>query len=304
MAVVAAKPSTVKHCLEFEASWAAVTALCRDLIDRNPKPPFLFGVPTGGAVVAAYLSGLWGVPLVESPQGGCLVVDDLVDSGRTLMPYYRSGHPVDTLYRKPHSPARLAPRAEVVDGYVHFPWEANSEPTDAVVRLLQYIGEDVDREGLIDTPKRYVKALSELTEGYRERPKDILARTFNEQADEMVVVSGIEFHSLCEHHVLPFHGVAHVAYLPGDRVVGLSKIPRLVQCFARRLQIQERMTAQIADALLESLQPKGVGVIVKAHHSCMSMRGVGCQGNMVTSTLLGAFQEHEVRTEFLRLIEV
>jgi GTP cyclohydrolase I len=261
-------------------------------------------VPTGGAIVASYLAGIWDLPLVTQPKGDCLVVDDLVDSGRTLQPYAERGFKVDALYRKPHSPADLAPDATLITGWVRFPWETDHAPTDAVTRLLQYVGEDVNREGLADTPRRYVKALAELTRGYREDPRAILSRTFSEDIDEMVVVKGIEFHSLCEHHILPFHGIAHVAYLPNDRVVGLSKIPRLVHCYARRLQIQERLTSQVADAIMAHLQPQGVGVIVRAHHSCMSMRGVGCHGDMVTSTLLGSFQHTEVRAEFLRLIEV
>lgn len=174
---------------------------------------------------------------------------------------------------------------------------------NAVRQLLAWTGEDVDREGLLDTPKRHVKALSELTEGYGMDPATILGTTFDgEHYDEMVVVRGVEFMSLCEHHVLPFIGHVTVGYVPNERVVGLSKIPRLVECFARRLQIQERFTQQIASALMEHLQPEGVGVIVSAEHSCMRMRGVKKRGEMVTSAMLGSLRTHpEQRAELLAL---
>lgn len=172
-----------------------------------------------------------------------------------------------------------------------------------VRRLLEYLGEDPTREGLLDTPKRHVKALRELTEGYGQDPATILGTTFDgEHYDEMVVVRGVEFMSLCEHHVLPFIGHVTVGYVPNERVVGLSKIPRLVECFARRLQIQERFTQQIASALMEHLQPEGVGVIVSAEHSCMRMRGVKKRGEMVTSAMLGSLRTHpEQRAELLAL---
>ncbi|TXH10768.1 MAG: GTP cyclohydrolase I FolE, partial [Hyphomicrobiaceae bacterium] len=145
---------------------------------------------------------------------------------------------------------------------------------EAAVRvLLSHMGEDPDRDGLKDTPGRVVRAWTELTAGYREDPAQILSRTFDEQSNEMVVLSNIQFYSTCEHHLLPFMGEASVAYLPEQRVVGISKLARLVNCFARRLQVQERMTRQIADAMNEHLQARGVGVIVKAHHLCMGCRG-------------------------------
>lgn len=178
----------------------------------------------------------------------------------------------------------------------------SEQSADAVIALLRDIGEDPTRAGLLDTPKRYVKAFHELTEGYKQDPADILSRVFDgENYDEMVVVRGIEFTSLCEHHLLPFVGEATVAYIPDGKVVGLSKIPRLVHCFAKRLQLQERLTKQIADAIMERLAPLGVGVIVRASHSCMRLRGVRCRGEMVTSTLLGNFREPAVRQEFLSL---
>lgn len=176
----------------------------------------------------------------------------------------------------------------------------------AVVELLKHIGENPLRSGLIDTPARFAKALREMTAGYAMNPADILARTFDgEDYNEVIVVPGIRFTSLCEHHVLPFVGTACVGYLPSrNRIVGLSKIPRLVECFARRLQVQERLTMQIANALNDALQPRGVAVIVRAQHMCMACRGVRqSDAAMVTSCLLGEARDNPtLRTELLSLM--
>jgi len=174
-----------------------------------------------------------------------------------------------------------------------------TKPESAVRELIQLIGEDPDREGLKKTPHRVVRALKELTAGYSEDPKQILSTVFSEKCDEMVIVKDIEFWSLCEHHMLPFHGFATVGYLPGKKIVGLSKIGRLVHCFARRLQVQERMTEEIARSFLKHLNPLGVGVIIKARHTCMNMRGVKTPGLMITSCLLGNFRDPTTRAEFL-----
>jgi len=176
---------------------------------------------------------------------------------------------------------------------------SKSTGEDAVRSLLTLIGEDPDREGLVRTPHRVVKALRELTAGYQDDPKEILSTVFTQAVDEMIVVKDIEFWSLCEHHMLPFHGVATIGYLPGKKIVGLSKISRLVHCFARRLQVQERMTEEIAHSMMEYLKPAGVGVILKARHSCMNMRGVKTPGVMITSCLLGNFKDPTTRAEFL-----
>ena len=168
--------------------------------------------------------------------------------------------------------------------------------------LLEAIGQDPSREGLIDTPKRVVGAMLEMTEGYGMNPKEILERQFEGDGyQDLVIVRGIRFASLCEHHLLPFVGTASVAYLPDRRVVGLSKIPRLVECFARRLQLQERMTHQIASAMNEHLKPQGVGVHVTATHQCMACRGVRQpDADMVTTTVLGQLRESaSLKAEFI-----
>lgn len=171
--------------------------------------------------------------------------------------------------------------------------------------MLKELGENPHREGLVKTPHRVTDALYTLTEGYRQRVADVLnGAIFTEPYDEMVVVKDIEVYSLCEHHLLPFFGKAHIAYLPAGRIVGLSKLPRLVDMFARRLQVQERLTTQVAEALQTALQPAGVAVVIEASHLCMRMRGVEKQRSQtVTSCMLGAFRtSHETREEFLHLI--
>ena len=171
--------------------------------------------------------------------------------------------------------------------------------------LLVRLGEDPRRDGLLDTPERMVKAMQYLTKGYQEDPEKILREAlFDVDYDEMVIVKDIEMFSLCEHHLLPFFGKVHVAYIPNKKVIGLSKIPRLIDVFARRLQVQERLTVQIAEAIQNAIQPQGVGVVVEARHLCMMMRGVEKQHSAaVTSSMLGVFRdEQETRQEFLALI--
>jgi GTP cyclohydrolase IA len=182
----------------------------------------------------------------------------------------------------------------------------NEQAIAAHVReIIRLVGEDTEREGLRKTPERYQKALKFLTSGYHQNVDHVLnGATFSVCYDEMVVVKDIEFFRLCEHHLLPFFGKAHIAYLPSKKVIGLSKIARLVNMFARRLQIQERMTSQIAEAIKEKIAPQGVGVIIEARHLCMQMRGVEKQhGQAVTSAMLGAFRENkQTRDEFLSLV--
>ncbi len=174
-----------------------------------------------------------------------------------------------------------------------------------VSRMLELLGEDPNREGLQKTPHRVAKALEFLTEGYHQDPKEILNQAlFSTSNDEMVLVRDIEFYSMCEHHMLPIIGRCHVAYIPDGKVVGLSKIPRIVNVYARRLQIQEQMTEQIADAILETINPKGVAVVVHARHMCMEMRGVQkINSTTVSSALRGLFKRDErTRNEFYNLI--
>ena len=176
-----------------------------------------------------------------------------------------------------------------------------------VKEMLVLLGENPEREGLERTPVRVAKSLRYLTQGYQMDAKEILAHAvFNEPYDEMVIVKDIEIFSLCEHHMLPFYGKAHVAYIPNGKIIGLSKIPRLVEVFSKRLQVQERLTTQIAECLMKALQPKGVAVVIEALHLCMSMRGVKkADAYTITSSMLGAFRKDaRSRSEFLSLIRL
>jgi GTP cyclohydrolase I len=180
----------------------------------------------------------------------------------------------------------------------------NEELKINLSNIISLLGENIDREGLVKTPERASKAMRFLTSGYDMDPKQILeSAMFKEEYKEMVIVKDIELYSLCEHHVLPFFGKAHIAYIPNGRIVGLSKIPRVVDVFARRLQVQERMTEQILECINDTLKPQGVAVVIEASHMCMMMRGIQKQNSTTTTSgFRGAFKEIETRNEFLKLI--
>lgn len=211
---------------------------------------------------------------------------------------------------KPTKPSRSVPEARAPfrvgfdAAHVHRPSRADAEA--AVRTLLAWAGENPDREGLLETPRRVVRSFEELYAGYEMDPEAILAKTFHEVDgyDEMVTVRDIRLESHCEHHMVPFIGHAHVAYLPDKRIVGLSKIARVVEAFAKRLQVQERLTVQIADAIDRVLAPRGVAVVIEAEHFCMTTRGIRKPGALtVTSRMLGAFRDDpSTRREFLALI--
>lgn len=255
----------------------------------------VYGVPRGGMIAAGFLKyarRTW------NPSEANIILDDIVDSGRT-----RDRHIVEY----PHAlfyPLIDKLNDKTYEGkWVQFPWESETGPEDAVVRLLEYVGEDPKREGLKETPSRVVRAYWEMTSGYRTDISKLMSKVFTASYDEMVVLENIRFTSLCEHHLLPFSGSATVAYIPSGKVVGISKLARLVDAFARRLQIQERMTEQIAQAIQEHLQPAGVGVIIRAHHQCMGCRGVKQPSAiMATSCLLGQMKTNPAtRAEFMEL---
>ena len=270
----------------------------------------LYGIPRGGiaaayAVLAEVLILKRDRPLecfiVSRPQDATVFIDDILDSGATRERFAREFPGVNffTLVKK-----------ESPDQWFVFPWEIclggqDSSAEDIPLRMLQYIGENPQRDGLKDTPARVVKSWDFLFSGYKIDPAEVTARVFTneEKYDEMVVLRDIEFYSMCEHHILPFFGRVHIAYVPTDKVIGISKLARLVECFSRRLQIQERMTQQIANALESTLHPLGVAVMVEAKHLCMVARGVQKQNSvMVTSAIRGIIKENEAaRMEFLSL---
>jgi GTP cyclohydrolase I len=212
---------------------------------------------------------------------------------------------MDTATKKPAVPplpADLRAEAEIL-----VPRPSRSEAEQAVRTLLAYVGDNPDREGLIDTPKRVISAYEELYSGYREDPVEVLDRTFAEMGtyDDLVLVRNIPFHSHCEHHMMPFYGRAHVAYMPIERVVGLSKLARLIDVYARRLQTQEHLTSQVVTAIDEVLKPRGVAVMVEAEHTCMSLRGVEKQGSStVTTQFTGLFRDDPTRqVRFITLVK-
>ena len=261
-----------------------------------------FPVPRGGIFAAMAIKSRFHLTMVDSPEDADIIIDDLIDSGLTRDRY------VDQ-YRKPFFVLIDKPYEDLTS-FINFPWEvaANDQgPLDNVRRILQYIGEDQNREGLIETPARVVKTLDHLYSGYKQDPKDVM-KVFEdggEDYDEMVLLKDIEFFSTCEHHMQPFFGKAHIAYIPNKKVLGISKLARLLEVFARRLQIQERLTSQVADALMEHLQPLGVAVVIEAKHFCMIARGVQKQNSvMTTSVLRGAFKDDATaRAEFISMIQ-
>ena len=229
-------------------------------------------------------------------------------TARTAMKRGRISSPSPVAIKHPmaaNAPVDLSSRPPLPTGTVQLLSDAEETEFQATVRKqLQLIGEDPDREGLLRTPKRVARSLAWLTRGYREDAWTAVGEgVFAEKHDHMVMVRDIELYSLCEHHLLPFFGKAHIAYIPSGRILGLSKLPRLVEVFARRLQVQERLTGQIAQAICDVLHPRGVGVVIEAMHLCMMMRGVEKQNSKtITSALLGSFRDDaKTRDEFLRL---
>jgi GTP cyclohydrolase I len=182
---------------------------------------------------------------------------------------------------------------------------SRDDALNAVKTILEYIGEDTEREGLLETPERVVKSYEHLYSGYKIDPKSVLAKKFTTRSSEMVLLRDIELYSMCEHHMLPFVGKCHIAYIPDGKVLGISKLARVMEVFSRRLQIQEELTFQIAEAIMEEAKPKGVGVVIEAQHMCMTMRGVEKQHSVMTSSaLLGNFKsDPRTRNEFMDLIK-
>lgn len=271
----------------------------------------LFGVPRGGVNAAQLIVSEYPhlFILSQAAKGADVIVDDIIDSGKTYRKYrkYYSSTPFFALVDKSDP--------EFKSKWIKFPWESNEQygAEDNVRRLLQAIGEDPDREGLLDTPKRYVKALREYTSGYKLDPADILKVSFDiADADpaltyDQIIMSGpLPYSSMCEHHLAPFEGHAWIAYLPAvdGKIAGLSKLARVLDAYAKRLQVQERMTVQIANAIETHLEPRGVAVLVRGRHLCQCHRGVKKDGRMITSIMRGAFNDQNTRNEFLELVKL
>lgn len=267
----------------------------------------VYGVPKGGMIAAGFLTE---ATKVTSPERANIILDDLIDSGKTAE-YYKTKFPTKSFYTlfDKHTKDK-----DLRESWLVFPWEAQhpaGEDTieDNILRQLQYIGEDVTRDGLLDTPKRVVKSWKELFSGYGKDPKDVFKKFDPDGYDEIVLLKNFEIYSMCEHHMLPFFGKAHVAYIPEakeGKIIGISKLARLTDIFARRLQIQERIGKQVVEELNKNLNPKGAACIIEASHMCMRMRGVNKQNSiMITSTVTGAFREDpSARAELMQLIQM
>ena len=257
----------------------------------------VYGVPKGGMIAAGFLEQ---AAITPYPDEANIILDDIVDSGRTRQKYLDK-----------YPDAKFVALFEKRDEWLVFPWEKDHPNAQGdtiqenITRMLQFIGEDPSREGLRETPNRIAKAWeNELFIGYKQKLEDLLTTFATDGYDQIVLCRDIELFSMCEHHMLPFTGVAHVAYIPNERVIGISKLARLVDIYSRRLQIQERIGEQVTTALMEHLKPKGAACVINAVHMCMRMRGCQKQhSSMTTSSIKGVFlDDARARQELMELI--
>ena len=296
---------------KVKISWQQFNDDCVILKDKLQKASVshIYPVPKNGAYVAGRISAnsansKFQLIVKLNPKDidfRTVIVDDLIDSGKTLNQFPNNKKAV--LYVKNKNKKKVDYYVREIEGWIQFPWESDDEMEKSIERQLQYIGEDISRDGLEGTAKRVLKSWSHLYSGYSKNPKDHLKVFEKGSYDQMVLLKDIEFYSTCEHHLQPFFGRAHIAYLPGKKVIGISKLARILETFSRRLQIQERIGEQITDFLMKELGAKGAACVLKAKHFCMMARGVEKKNSvMITSSLKGAFRKSEVRAEFLNLI--
>ena len=275
--------------IQTKINWEQVYHRLKEATEHLPKTTKYYGVPRGGQIVAGMTGNA-----VDNIEDADVIIDDLIDSGATMDTY-------SLLSDKPFI-ALIDKRIELKGEWLVFPWE-NEEGNieDNVRRILQYFGEDANREGLKETPKRFIKFFKE----FLNPPKWNCTTFEGEGYDEMIIQTNIPFHSLCEHHIAPFFGKGTIAYIPSEKIVGLSKLARTLETFSRRLQNQERITMQVAEFLWKELEPKGVAVQLTAKHMCMEMRGVKKHDTHTTTTkLMGVFKtDASVRMEFLNSIK-
>lgn len=269
------------------------------LSDYDKVDKIIYGVPKGGMIATAFLKH---ASTTYDTFKANIILDDLIDSGATRDKYAK-------MYPSIPFVALFDKQKENIQDWLIFPWESDhpmGEDTveQNIVRVLQYIGEDPKREGLVDTPKRVVRSWNELYGGYKIKPESLMTVFKNKGCDEIILLKNIEFHSSCEHHMLPFSGKAHVAYIPDKWIIGVSKLARVLDVYARRLQIQENIGEQVTSALMNHLKPKGAACIIEAQHLCMKCRGVNKQESvMITSSLKGAFMDKPAaRQELMQLI--
>ena len=286
--------------------FTAAEEIVKKILDDNLylKITDLYGIPRGGIFPALYICSKLNHAsksntyyLVERPHAANYFIDDIIDSGKTKKDFQN---------RFANTPFYALFSRQKNEPWYSFPWERMQKeegPEDNIKRILEYLGEDINREGLQETPQRVVRSWDRIYGGYKIDPKSVLKVFTDVTCDEMIVLRDCEFFSTCEHHLLPFFGKAHIGYIPDGKVVGISKLARLLEAFARRAQIQERIGEQITNTLMDVLKPKGCGVVLEAQHFCMTSRGVEKQNSvMVTSSLKDSFLEQDVKSEFLRMI--
>jgi len=265
---------------------------------------YVYGVPRGGISISIMFAQRLSLKILTCldriAKEEVLIIDDIIDSGKTKERYIQQGYHFIALYQ--------AKQGE----WLEFPWETmiNEAPAqDAITRIIESIGEDPNRQGLQETPKRVIESYEYLFSGYDQKPEDIIKVFDSDGYDQIVLLKDIELYSMCEHHMLPFIGKAHIAYIPDKEVIGVSKLARLMEIYSRRLQIQERLTVQITDVLMKFLEPIGAACIIEAEHLCMRMRGIEKQNStMITSSLKGVFIDDlpkgiAAREELMRLIK-
>lgn len=269
----------------------------------NESPACIYGIPRGGIPAAYALDSNFNLQIVDTPEQADFFFDDIIDSGATRAKYAKNypGVPFLALIDK------TSPLCPYINEWIVFPWEGDTVTSieDNITRILQYTGDNPTREGLQETPARVARALDYWFSGYGQNAEKLL-KVFEdggEHYDQMVVVKDIPIYSKCEHHMADIFGTATIAYIPDGKIVGLSKLSRLADMYARRLQVQERLTQQIANALNEHLQPLGVGVMIKARHMCMESRGICQQGHhTITTSIHGAFKAcPATRAEFMAI---
>jgi GTP cyclohydrolase I len=277
---------------------------------------YISGVPRGGIPLATALSMITKLPQVSIKRAkeigpSCLVCDDIIDSGKTRSKFPKNDFLV--LHCRPNKTKDITFYDSIKEESIVYPWEEGTQeengPTDSIIRLLEFIGEDLEREGLIETPKRVINSYAELFKGYKQEPEKVFTTFDGSQIGGLIYLKDIEFYSFCEHHMLPFYGKAHIGYIPNGKVIGVSKLARLLDIYAHRLQIQERIGEQVTNSLMQNLNPIGAACIIEARHLCIACRGVKKQHSIMGySSFKGVFLEDSfkgiaARNEFQTLIK-
>lgn len=292
------------------------------ILNEKKQYHAICGVPRGGIYVAIMLSNISGIKLIDiedldSTAGNILVCDDIIDSGKTRRMYNKYDFVCIAMKHRFAMTLEQEMEGQIYcyeimrkNQWVEFFWESKELPAeDSVIRLIQMIGDDPNREGLVETPKRFIKAYNYIFDGYNMEIDSVLKTFIEDRFDEIVLLKDIEFYSMCEHHMLPFFGKAHIAYIPNGKILGVSKLARILEIFTRRLQIQERIGKQITSVLMNRLGAKGAACILEAKHMCMTMRGIEKQNSiMTTSSMEGVFMGNTTenlaaRNELMALIK-